>query len=200
MLRRDRWMKKLWLTDWLTELTEGKVLSSFLLWWAFHLTLLWPSSLILCFLSDSSTKLHSLSSVSLSGGVSPIVGVDTGLTWDEHALYPRKWCFVLTSESLWPYQQWNACDKSHWESALEKWASVCKTISIYPQRSPLFFFFFFLMWVFYPVGEALTRCHEWTHAASALKGALCHIAAPGPHFFRCWDGGKSSSANVYHMT
>lgn len=143
MLRRDRWMKKLWLTDWLTELTEGKVLSSFLLWWAFHLTLLWPSSLILSFLSDSSTKLHSLSSVSLSGGVSPIVGVDTGLTWDEHAFYPRKWCFVLTSESLWPYQQWNACDKSHWESALEKWASVCKTISIYPQRSPLFFFFFF---------------------------------------------------------
>lgn len=118
--------------------------------------------------------------------------------WDEHALYPRKWCFVLTSESLWPYQQWNACDKSHWASALEKWASVCKTISIYPQRSPLLFFF--LMRVFYPVGEALTRCHERIHAASALKGALCHIAAPGPRFFRCWVGGKSSSANVYHMT
>lgn len=180
-----------------TEPTIEKVLTSFLILQAFRLTLLWPSSLILCFLSDSSTKLHSLSSVSLSGGVRPIVGVDTGPAWDEHALYPRKWCFVLTSESLWPCQQWNACDKSHWESALEKWATVCKTISIYPRRSPLLFF---LMWVFYPVGEALTRCHERIHAASALKGALCHIAAPGPRFFRCWVGGKSSSANVYHMT
>lgn len=43
-------------------------------------------------------------------------------------------------------------------------------------------FFFFLMRVFYPVGEALTRCHERTHAASALKGALCHIAARGHAF------------------
>lgn len=59
--------------------------------------------------------------------------------WIEHALYPRGQCFVLTSESLWPYQQWNACDKSHWESAVEKQADMCKTISIYPRRSPILF-------------------------------------------------------------
>lgn len=49
------------------------------------------------------------------------------------------------------------------------------------------------MWLFYPAGEALTRCHERTHAASALKGASCHVAAPGPRFLGAEFVGKAAA-------
>lgn len=144
---------------------------------------------------------HSVCSVSLSCALIPAVRMSTqcrvkSIVRTCTFFSPEKWSLALTFESLWPYQQWNACDKSHLERAVAKRASVCKSISIYPPRCPLFF----LMWPFYPAGEALTRCHERTRAASALKGAPCHVATPRQRFFRWWVCGKSSSANVYHMT
>lgn len=88
---------------------------------------------------------HSVRSVSLSCALIPAVRMSTqcrvkSIVRTCTFFSPEKWCLALTFESLWPYQQWNACDKSHLERAVAKRASVCKSISIYPPRCPLFFF------------------------------------------------------------
>lgn len=162
-----------------------KVVRSFLIAVDHYLTLLCLSSLILCSLSalSDSTMLHS---------------VYAFIKWRSRSRRgtghkPRSaWTCTLSKKMMFGGRHLRACDHTNNGMCVTKAAGraqwrngpACVKLSpSIPGGGHFFFFFFFLMWLFYPAREALTRCHERTHAAPALKGTPCHIAAPGPHIF-----------------